>query len=96
MFTEGTRSKGKGLQLGKTGAARLAINVNCAVITMAVMGTQNLFNKPIQRTPVRIEFGSPIYPQKNEKPLDLTNRVMFEIAKMLPEDLRGVYAGQVW
>src|SRR5687768_17330075 len=39
MFPEGKRSKGGGLSVAKTGAARLAIEAKCPIILMAVTGS---------------------------------------------------------
>ena len=44
MFPEGHRSKGKGLALAKTGAARLAIEANCPILPMTITGSDQFFN----------------------------------------------------
>lgn len=92
MFPEGTRSKGRGLRAGKTGAARLALHANCPILPVAVEGTHEMFKRFPRRTPVKITIGEPIYPEPGETTLGLTDRLMFTIAGMLPEELRGVYA----
>ncbi len=92
LFPEGTRSKGRGLQPAKTGAARFAIKFNCPIVPMAVNGSHRVFKEFPRRTLVMVKIGEPIYPQPDEGPLALTDRVMYRIAAMLPEDLRGVYA----
>lgn len=91
MFPEGTRSK-KGLRTGKTGAARLAISENCPIAPMALEGTQTMFSGFPRRSHVNITLGEPIYPEPRDTALDLTDRIMFALADMLPTDLRGVYA----
>lgn len=40
IFPEGTRSKGKGLRPGKTGAARFALSANCPILPVAMTGTE--------------------------------------------------------
>jgi 1-acyl-sn-glycerol-3-phosphate acyltransferase len=49
MFPEGTRSRGRGLGVAKTGAARLAIESNAPIVPMAITGTDRF----IQRFPRR-------------------------------------------
>jgi 1-acyl-sn-glycerol-3-phosphate acyltransferase len=92
MFPEGSRSKGRGLRPGKTGAARLALHAQCAIIPVAVEGSQKMFTRFPRRTPVKITIGEAITPEPGETTLGLTDRLMFTIAGMLPEELRGVYA----
>jgi 1-acyl-sn-glycerol-3-phosphate acyltransferase len=94
MFPEGTRSKGRGLRAGKTGAARLALWANCPIIPLAIDGTHKMFERFPRRTPVTIRIGEPIYPQPKETALALTDRLMFTLADMLPNELRGVYAAR--
>jgi len=92
MFPEGTRSKGKGLGVAKTGSARLALDANCPIVPMAVINTDNFFKRFPHRTCVTIKFLPPILPKPAETPLALMDRVMFALARELPEDMRGVYA----
>jgi 1-acyl-sn-glycerol-3-phosphate acyltransferase len=91
MFPEGTRSRGKGLRLAKTGVARLALAMNCPVVPMALHGPQYMFARFPHRTHIRISIGEPIHPQPRETPVGLTDRMMFTLAEMLPPELRGVY-----
>lgn len=92
IFPEGTRSRGLGLRSAKTGAARLAIDMGCPIVPLAVEGTQRMFHGFPERTLVCITVGKPIYPQHSETALALTDRMMFALAEMLPPELRGVYA----
>lgn len=92
MFPEGTRSKGKGLGVAKTGSARLALDAHCPIIPMAIIGTDNFFKGFPRRTKVTIKLLTPILPKPGETPLALMDRVMFTLAKELPADMRGVYA----
>lgn len=91
MFPEGTRSKGKGLGVAKTGSARLALEANCPIVPMAVIGTDRFFKRFPHRTQVTIRILPPIFPRPGESPLALMDRVMFSLASALPEDIRGVY-----
>lgn len=92
MFPEGRRSQGRGLGVAKTGAARLALDANCPIIPMAVIGTDNFFKRFPRRTDVTIRLLPPILPKPGETPLALMDRVMFTLAESLPEEMRGVYA----
>jgi 1-acyl-sn-glycerol-3-phosphate acyltransferase len=92
MFPEGTRSKGKGLAVAKTGTARLAIEANCPIVPMAIAGSDQFFKYFPRRTRVTVKFLPPLLPKPNETPLSLTDRLMFTLASGLPEDMRGVYA----
>jgi 1-acyl-sn-glycerol-3-phosphate acyltransferase len=92
MFPEGKRSKGKGLTVAKTGAARLAIDAHCPIVSMAVTGSDKFFQRFPHRARVQIKLLSPIWPKPEETPLALTDRMMFRLAQVLPQEMRGVYA----
>jgi len=92
MFPEGTRSRGKGLSVAKTGVARLAIETGAPIVTISVDGSQRFFKQFPRRNPVRVVIAPPIYPTKDLSALSLTDQVMFTMAANLPEALRGVYA----
>ena len=92
MFPEGKRSKGKGLAVAKTGAAHLALNANCPIVPMAVVGSDQFFKRFPHRTPVQITVLPPLIPKPGENSLALTDRLMFTLAQALPEDMRGAYA----
>jgi 1-acyl-sn-glycerol-3-phosphate acyltransferase len=92
MFPEGTRSKGSGLGVAKTGAARLAIEMNCPMVPLAVVGSDRFFRGFPRRTEVTIRLCQPLQPGPGETPLALTDRLMFTLAEALPEEMRGVYA----
>jgi 1-acyl-sn-glycerol-3-phosphate acyltransferase len=92
IFPEGKRSQGFGLHSGKTGAARLALAAGCPLIPLAVHGTQYMFHHFPRRTKILIAVGEPLIPQAGDHPLELTDRLMFRLADLLPPELRGVYA----
>lgn len=92
MFPEGTRNKGRGLGVAKTGTARMAIETGSLIIPMVVIGTDKLFKRFPRRESVNIIFLPALIPISGETPLSLTDRLMFSIAAALPEDMRGVYA----
>jgi 1-acyl-sn-glycerol-3-phosphate acyltransferase len=92
MFPEGTRNKGRGLGVAKTGTARLAIDTSSPVVPMVVTGTDRFFKSIPRRANVTVKLLPPLLPAPSETPLALTDRLMFSMAAALPEDLRGVYA----
>jgi len=92
MFPEGTRSKGKGLGVAKTGAARLAIDANCPIVPMALVGSDRFFSQLPRPNTVTVSLLPPILPTPDDTPLSLTDRVMFSLASALPVDMRGVYS----
>jgi len=92
MFPEGKRSQGRGLSVAKTGSARLALEANCPILPMTILGSDRFFKKFPYRTKVQITILPPMYPKENETPLALTDRLMFTLAQALPAELRGVYA----
>jgi 1-acyl-sn-glycerol-3-phosphate acyltransferase len=92
MFPEGKRSKGRGLALAKTGTARMAIEMNCPVIPVTVIGTDQVLKRFLHRSTLTIKLLPPILPNPGDTPLSLTDRLMFTLAASLPESMRGVYA----
>ncbi len=92
MFPEGRRSHGRGLRVGKTGVARLALQARCPVIPAGLTGTDQILGRFPRRTEVTVRFGPPILPGEDEGAVELTDRLMYAIAGLLPPQLRGVYA----
>ncbi|MFQ5408199.1 MAG: lysophospholipid acyltransferase family protein [Anaerolineales bacterium] len=92
MFPEGTRSKEGRLKPGKTGAARLAIESGAPVVPMAIYGTENILRPWYRRPTVHIAIGEPLHVAARESPMELTDRIMYAIAALLPKPYRGVYA----
>ncbi|MCK4726934.1 MAG: 1-acyl-sn-glycerol-3-phosphate acyltransferase, partial [Anaerolineales bacterium] len=94
MFAEGSRSKGRGLRAAKTGAARLAIDTQSPIVPVAIDGTQNILKKFPERAQINIIFGMPITPLPSDSPASITDMIMFSIAELLPQEMRGVYASR--
>ncbi len=92
MFPEGTRNKGRGLGLAKTGTARMAIETKSPIVPMVAVGTDRFFKGFPHRANVTVKLLPPLLPDPGETPLALTDRLMFSMAAALPEDMRGVYA----
>jgi len=91
MFPEGTRSRGHGLKVAKTGAARLAIEIGCPIVPIGIDGSHTFFKQFPHRNIVRIKIGKPVCAESGELPIGLTDRIMYELARNLPTELRGVY-----
>lgn len=91
MFPEGTRSLGGGLKVAKTGTAKLSIEAGYPILPMTIVGSDRFFKLFPHRARIRIQILPPILPKPDESPLALTDRLMFTLARALPEDMRGVY-----
>jgi 1-acyl-sn-glycerol-3-phosphate acyltransferase len=97
MAVEGTRSKTGGLQPGKTGAAFFATRAGVPVIPTAIWGTDTVPTdlKRLRRPHLFIHFAEPIYlPQgraRSEQLEAYTEDFMVRLARLLPEQYRGVY-----
>jgi 1-acyl-sn-glycerol-3-phosphate acyltransferase len=99
---EGTRSKTEALQEGKMGVAFLAGKSGYPVLPVALTGTEdrrvveNL--KRFRRTKITVSAADPLYitiPQgkgREEAMRQATDEIMCQIAALLPEKHRGVYA----
>jgi 1-acyl-sn-glycerol-3-phosphate acyltransferase len=104
MFPEGTRSRTGGLIEPFGGASLVALRSNAPIIPCALVGTEGLplsGSKPQRKRrypKIAAIFGEPftlehIAPDGTKRSLDdLTDAMMIEIARMLPEQYRGIYA----
>jgi 1-acyl-sn-glycerol-3-phosphate acyltransferase len=105
MFPEGTRSKDGTLLRGKTGAARIALAAGVPIVPAAVINSEAVFKRKGWRRPVvTVRFAEPetwhANPAHNgeddaEIARTYIDHVMGEIARMLPPEQRGEYAGAV-
>lgn len=99
---EGTRSKTEALLPGKSGAAYLAMKTAVPVVPVALWGTEDRVVKErlkrLQRLDLHIRIGEPfalppISRTDRDKMLaQNTEEIMLQIAALLPEKYRGVYA----
>ena len=100
MFPEGTRSRHPGLGKGHPGTAVIALRSGVPIVPIGVSGTETV-SLPgcfLRRTRVRVAFGQPFtLPRGQRLTTELaeegTERIMKEIAALLPEAYRGTYAG---
>jgi 1-acyl-sn-glycerol-3-phosphate acyltransferase len=97
---EGTRSRSGGLMPAKHGVAFLAKQARVPIQAVAVTGTERVFRTlaTLRRPRIRVEF-SPIFelpPDGNNGRDELhkiySDEIMCQIAALLPESYRGVYA----
>jgi 1-acyl-sn-glycerol-3-phosphate acyltransferase len=100
MFPEGTRSRKPGLGRGQPGTAIIALRSGAPIVPVAVSGTEGVGvpRSFFRITRVRVVFGKPFeLPKSRRLSTELveqcTERIMKEIAVLLPEEYRGVYAG---
>lgn len=100
MAPEGTRSRGPyALQKGKTGPAYIATRTDAQIVPVGLVGTEKIKrNLPrLRRTDVRVVVGQPFrLPEsgrvRSKKLREYTDLIMRNIAELLPEEYRGVYA----
>jgi 1-acyl-sn-glycerol-3-phosphate acyltransferase len=99
MFPEGTRSRKPGLGRGQPGTAIIALRSGAPIVPVAVTGTEGVAvpRSFFRITRVRVVFGKPFeLPKSRRLSTELveqcTERIMKEIAVLLPEEYRGVYA----
>jgi len=99
MFPEGTRSRKPGLSKGQPGTAIIALRSGAPIVPVAVTGTAGVAvpRSFFRITRVGVVFGKPFELPKGrrlntELVEQCTERIMKEIALLLPEEYRGVYA----
>jgi len=104
IFPEGTRSRDGYLYRGRTGAARLAMKLDCPIFPVGIVGT-DLIQPPDAKVPkpfreCTIKIGRPITPARyRDRPprvvyRSMMDEVMFEIRDLTGQVYRDVYAGQ--
>lgn len=97
---EGTRSEDGLLHRGKAGIAMLASQCDAPILAVAYYGHEDFKAniKRLKRTPMKIRVGKPfqinLFGQVKNKELmqAVADAIMMEIAQLLPEEYRGVYA----
>ena len=105
IFPEGTRSRDGRLHKGRTGAARLALEVGAPLYPVGIVGTDRI-QPPDARAPklvgsCSIAIGRPIAPQRYAAAPErhralraMTDEVMFEIAELTGQEYVNRYAGK--
>jgi 1-acyl-sn-glycerol-3-phosphate acyltransferase len=105
IFPEGTRSRDGRLHKGRTGAARLALQIGCPIFPVGITGTDAI-QPPGAKTPkpfkhCTINIGRPVRPERyrDRREPHLASRsmideVMFEIREMTGQEYRNHYTGE--
>jgi len=96
----GTRSRNGRLQKGHPGIAMIAVKTNTPILPVAFYGGELIWDNlhRLIRTPFHIRVGDifTIDPQTslNDRILrqQITDQIMYQIAKLLPERYRGAYS----
>lgn len=99
MAPEGTRSPDGRLQPGRPGTALLALRSAAPVLPTAIWSPRLLWYNlaRLRRTPVTLAIGRPVRLERGEalqraRVEELSERLMVELARLLPAELRGPYA----
>jgi 1-acyl-sn-glycerol-3-phosphate acyltransferase len=100
---EGTRSEDGILAQAKPGVAMLAVKADIPILPIAYYGHESFSKnlKKLKRTPMFIKVGQPFRIHLNgrarEKGVmqEVADEMMIEIAKLMPESYRGVYANRI-
>jgi 1-acyl-sn-glycerol-3-phosphate acyltransferase len=98
---EGTRSKDGVLGKGKAGIIQLALQANVPILPIAHYGGENIWKniRRFRRTPFCFKAGRPFrikieaMPGHEERE-EIMEEVMGQIARLLPERMRGIYSQQ--
>ncbi len=95
---EGTRSHHGRLNQGYPGIVLLAIRAGVPILPVVFYGNENLKFKLAKRTAMTIKVGEPFKIDTKGAALSrdvrtqMTEEIMYEIARILPEKNRGVYS----
>ncbi|MBN1648641.1 MAG: 1-acyl-sn-glycerol-3-phosphate acyltransferase [Spirochaetales bacterium] len=103
MAPEGTRSGTGFLSQGHPGIVSMAIHSNAIIIPVAHFGGQHFWQnfKSLRRTQFSIKSGRPFRilpggPINSAKRQEITDEIMMQIAKLLPDSLHGIYKDRVF
>jgi 1-acyl-sn-glycerol-3-phosphate acyltransferase len=98
---EGTRSKNGVLGRGKAGVIQLALYTGSPVLPVVHYGGERIWEniRHLKRTPLRFRAGCPFRIKFDGRPdrairEEMLEEVMGQMARLLPEEMRGIYAGQ--
>jgi 1-acyl-sn-glycerol-3-phosphate acyltransferase len=98
---EGTRSKDGKLQKGKAGIVQLALSADVPILPIVHYGGQHVWEnmKHFKKTPFAFKVGRPFKIKFDGRPGhkerdEILAEVMGQIARLLPEEMRGYYSDQ--
>ena len=96
---EGTRSGNGILQAGKPGIVSMALMTGAPILPLVHYGGEHFWDnfKHFRRTNINFRVGRPFVLKKDRKPNasireEITHEIMFQMAELLPENLRGFYS----
>lgn len=97
---EGTRSHNGCLQQGRAGAILMALRSGAPLLPVVHYGSENYQSnlRKLRRTPLTFVVGVPFRLKSSGQPMtaslrrQMTDEVMFQMARLLPPQYRGVYA----
>jgi 1-acyl-sn-glycerol-3-phosphate acyltransferase len=104
IFPEGTRSRNGNLHKGRTGAARLAMTLDCPIFPVGIVGTDQI-QPPDAKVPklftgCEIKIGRPVRPERYRGRgaehlawRSMIDEVMFEIRELTGQTYVDTYAG---
>jgi len=105
LFPEGTRARDGKIHRGRTGAARLALEIGTPIYPVGITGTDAIqppdakAPKPFKSSPIAV--GRPIRPERYEAMPErhralraMTDEVMFEICELTGVEYVNTYAGK--
>jgi 1-acyl-sn-glycerol-3-phosphate acyltransferase len=98
---EGTRSKNGILGKGRAGVVQLALVTGAPLLPVVHMGGEKIWEniRHLKRTPFQFRVGQPFRfkfegrPDRNVRD-QMLNELMGQMAALLPEEMRGIYADQ--
>ena len=105
IFPEGTRSRNGKLHKGRTGAARLAMKLDCPIFPVGIVGTEQIqppdAKLPKPFTSCQIKIGRPVRPERYRGRgaehiawRSMIDEVMYEIRELTGQQYVNTYAGQ--
>lgn len=105
IYPEGTRSRDGRLHKGRTGAARLAMSIDCPIFPVGIVGTDEIQppDAPLPRPfkSARISIGSAVEPKRYRNRgsahiacRSMIDEVMFEICELTGREYQDTYAGE--
>jgi 1-acyl-sn-glycerol-3-phosphate acyltransferase len=98
---EGTRSKNGILGQGRAGIIQLALDTGAPILPVVHHGGENIWKnlKRLRRTEFSFKAGQPFKIKFDGRPgkevrEEMLSEVMGQLARLLPEDMRGIYTEQ--
>lgn len=100
IFPEGTRTKDGCLIKGHSGVVLVALKTGVPILPIVQYGSEQFTTciRKLRRTRITFKVGEPFllrpgspHPKKEERQI-ITDEIMYQLARLLPEEYRGYYA----